>query len=65
MFSYRIQVYCASMVYSDESATQGHIKNFVPLIICLKIMQTIAGERELALTVDAVDTFFEYFISFG
>ena len=26
MLSYRIQVYCASMVYSDESATYGHIK---------------------------------------
>ena len=25
VFSYKIQVYCASMVYSDESATQGHI----------------------------------------
>ena len=27
-------------------------------------MLTIAGERELALTADVADTFFEYFISF-
>ena len=26
VFSYRIQDYCASMVYSDESATYGHFK---------------------------------------
>ena len=26
MFSYGIQVYCASMVYSDESANSDHLK---------------------------------------
>ena len=26
MFSYSIQVYCVSMVYSDDSATEGHVK---------------------------------------
>ena len=36
------------------------------LINKLKILLTIAGERELSFTVDvAGDTFFEYFISFG
>ena len=29
MFSYRIQVYCASIVYSDESATCGYFKCWI------------------------------------
>ena len=35
MFSYRIQVYCVSIVFLDESATEA-IKKFCTLIICLK-----------------------------
>ena len=33
MFSYGIQVYCASMVYSDESATLGHFRKVITQIV--------------------------------
>ena len=43
MFSYRIQVYCASMVYSDEPtvvcAKLGSLDDFVSYTYCYASMQ--------------------------
>ena len=44
MFSYRIQVYCAAMVYSDESTTLGDFKMFICLF-SLRANSTVNAEE--------------------